>query len=668
MKEMDVPSVAQRQLEERCEAIAGRWYAVIAGTGYPVKSAQEVRQELKALARKAIDLLAGAELDGRGVEEIGAALARLHYVQPEALDGTLRVLGEQLADGRSDEGAGEILIRLALLLRGIATGFVRGACNTVLTEQETIRAALVGEIERSHGALQKAHDELEQRVKDRTAELARANLELQAEVSERRRVEKALRDSEESYRRLVEEMNDVVYVADRQGELTYVSPAVEALLGYKPEEIIGHRFAEFVYPGDLSRIEQGFQNLLAGQRQTDEYRFVAKSGDVRCGRTSSSPVVEDSTTVGFQGLLVDVTESRRASAALEASEERWRLLVENAPVLVVTIDQQFRVRFVNREPGEITTEMRLQDRTMLDYVRPDYVEVVAETVRRVFATGSNEYVEAPVLGVRGAATWYGVHMGPLRREGRVAEVMLIARDVTEEKQIAEMKDNLIRDASHELRTPLAKVQMSLELLVEMLEGEDLDRQKAIRISALATRSAEQMLRTVENILDLSRLEAGTWLDEWELIQPQALIREVVGQFVPLGASKGVDLAADLPASVPKVQGDWNKLYRVLQNLLYNAVKFSDKGEIVVTVVDRSGEVAIGVRDQGQGILPENLGRVFERFFQEKTRHPGAGLGLAICKAIVEEHGGRIWAESAGRGQGATFWFTLPAAPSKEDES
>lgn len=665
---MGVRSVAQRQLEERCEAIAERWYDSIAETGYPVKSAQEVRQELKALTGKAIDLLAGAELDGRGVEEIGMALAGLHYIQPGALDGTLRVLAERLGDGRPDEGAGDHPSRLAALLRGIATGFVRGACRTVLAEQEAIRAALVTEIERSHGALQKAHDELEQRVKDRTAELAMTNQELQAEVSERRRVEQALRASEEEYRRLVEEMTDVIYVVDRNGELTYVSPSVEALLGYKPEEVIGHRFTEFVYPRDLSRIEKGFQSLLSGQHQTEEYRFVAKSGDIRCGRTSSSPVVEDSTVVGFQGLLADITESRRAKAALHASEERWRLLVENAPVLVLTADQDLRLRYVNREPGETTTQAQLLGRSMLDYVRPDYIDVVTETVHRVFATGSSEHLEVPVLGRRGRAAWYSVHMGPLRREGRVAEVMLIARDVTEERQIAEMKDNLIRDASHELRTPLAKVQMSLELLMEMLEGEDLDRQKAIRISSLAMRSGERMLQTVEDILDLSRLEAGMWTDERELMGPEGIVREVVAHLAPVGASKGLDLVADLPASLPQVRGDWSKLCRVLQNLIYNAIKFSDKGEIVVTAVDRGGEVAIGVRDQGQGILPENLGRVFERFFQEKTRHPGAGLGLAICKAIVEEHGGHIWAESAGRGQGATFWFTLPAAACEGDEA
>jgi signal transduction histidine kinase len=104
----------------------------------------------------------------------------------------------------------------------------------------------------------------------------------------------------------------------------------------------------------------------------------------------------------------------------------------------------------------------------------------------------------------------------------------------------------------------------------------------------------------------------------------------------------------------------------LSNLLDNAIKYSKEGRIVVTAEPQDNMLLISVIDQGQGILPENLERVFERFFQEKTRHFGAGLGLAICRTIVEVHGGRIWAESAGRGQGATIRFTLPTIDGDEE--
>jgi signal transduction histidine kinase len=207
--------------------------------------------------------------------------------------------------------------------------------------------------------------------------------------------------------------------------------------------------------------------------------------------------------------------------------------------------------------------------------------------------------------------------------------------------------------------------MSLELLVEMLEEEDLDRQRAIRISGFAIRSSKRLLQSVENILDLSRLESGMWPYEQTIIRPEVLIHEAIMYAAPEGVPKGLELTADLPGSLPAIRGDWDKLSRVIGNLLENAIKYTEAGRIVVSAEPRDGMLAVAVADQGQGILAENLEKVFQRFFQEKTRHLGAGLGLSICRAIVEEHGGHIWAESAGRGQGTTIRFTLPMLEDKE---
>jgi PAS domain S-box-containing protein len=662
---MEVASDVRKQLEERRDIIAGTWYREIADTCYPAKSAQEVRQDLQDLTGKAIALLVDEPLDASEAEEIGVALARLHYIQAEALNGTLSVLGAELKKGRPDEGGETYLSRLASLLGCIAKGFFREACRTVLAEQETIRAALMTEIEQSQQALREAHQALEQRVRDRTSDLARSNRELRVEVAERRRIEGALRESEEKYRRLVEDMSEVVYIADQDGRLTYVSPSIEAMLGYTPAEVIGRKFADFVYPEDLSEVSSNFAKLLAGHNQSSEYRLVTASRDTCWALTFSSPVVEGSRVVGIHGLLTDISERKLAQEALKASEERWRLLVENAPVLVVTVGPDLKVRYINREPGEETSQLELLGRDMLAYIRQDYVEVVAAAVNRVFETGQNDYLEVAVIGGARHDAWYGIHLGALRREGQVTEVMLVARDITEQKRIAEMKDNLIRDVSHEMRTPLAKVQMSLELLVEMLEGEDLDRQRAIRISGFAIRSSKRLLQSVENILDLSRLEAGMWPHEQVIIRPELLIREAILYATSESAPKGLELAAVLPPSLPAVRGDWDKLYRVLSNLLDNAIKYSEAGRIIVSTEQRDGMLVIAITDQGQGILPENLEKVFERFFQEKTRHLGAGLGLAICRAIVEEHGGHIWAESAGRGQGTTMRFTLPTLDNEE---
>lgn len=304
----------------------------------------------------------------------------------------------------------------------------------------------------------------------------------------------------------------------------------------------------------------------------------------------------------------------------------------------------------------------------LGFVAPEYRAIAGEAIGRAFETGCGDYLELEVASSTRRDAWYALHIAPLWRENQVVEVMVVTWDISEQRRMVELKDNLIRDVSHELRTPLAKIQMSLELLAEMLEGEELDRQRAIRVSGFAIGSAKRLLQTVENILDLSRLEAGVWPNEREIIQPRHLIHEAVMYAVPQSMPKNLEVTADLPGSLPAIQGDWVKLFRVLGNLLDNAIKYSDNGQIVVRAEERDGEVMISVSDQGYGIKPENLENVFERFFQEKARHLGAGLGLAICRAIVEDHGGRIWAESAGHGKGATIRFTVPTVAPEESDA
>jgi signal transduction histidine kinase len=140
-----------------------------------------------------------------------------------------------------------------------------------------------------------------------------------------------------------------------------------------------------------------------------------------------------------------------------------------------------------------------------------------------------------------------------------------------------------------------------------------------------------------------------------------LLEEVLQVMQPLATVRGLQLVVELPEELPPVEGDWEKLFRVLINLVDNAVKFSDDGQITISAEKNGQEVELAIRDEGQGVLPENLDRVFERFFQEKARYQGVGVGLTISKAIVQSHGGRIWAESEGRSLGATFRFTLPVA-------
>jgi len=266
----------------------------------------------------------------------------------------------------------------------------------------------------------------------------------------------------------------------------------------------------------------------------------------------------------------------------------------------------------------------------------------------------------------GTAVWYATHLGPLWREGEVVAALMIARDITEQKTTEDMKDNLLRDVSHELRSPLARAQIGLELALERLEHDPVDREGAAKYGRMALDNVERLGESVAAILDLSRLEAGVGAFAREAIQMNELVATLVAGMHPFASEKGLVLVADTTNPFPAVRGDREKLARVVRNLIENAIKFSSAGQIVVSAARQRDGILVSVRDAGCGILPENLERVFDRFFQENTGVPGVGVGLPMCKTIIEAHGGRIWAESAGRGMGATFRFVLPIP--REDQT
>ncbi len=222
----------------------------------------------------------------------------------------------------------------------------------------------------------------------------------------------------------------------------------------------------------------------------------------------------------------------------------------------------------------------------------------------------------------------------------------------------EIRRRLIGDVSHELRTPLATIKGYMEGLIDGVLPPEPGTFQKVR------REASRLQRLVDDLQELSRVEAGSYILQKHKVPVQALVDATVARLAPQFAEKGVALETEIQPGLPKVVVDEDRIGQVMLNLVGNALQYTPAGGTVwITARQAGNEVRIAVEDTGVGIPPEHLPRIFDRFYRvDKSRSRaggGSGIGLTIAKHLVEAHGGRIWAESEGRGKGSSFMFTLP---------
>jgi PAS domain S-box-containing protein len=259
--------------------------------------------------------------------------------------------------------------------------------------------------------------------------------------------------------------------------------------------------------------------------------------------------------------------------------------------------------------------------------------------------------------------------------GNAVVYSVVLRDITEQMELhrrlqraVRARDDTVGVVAHDLRNPVSAVKMLSQALLQ--------RGQAERFSANATEqlqlireAALQMDRLIQDLLDVVRVETGRLRVESLPVSAVALLEAALRTLKPLAQQAGIELRVDLPATLPIVLADPERIGQVLSNLVGNALKFTPSGgHITVSAEQRESEVAVSVTDSGRGITPEQLANVFDRYWQSAEsdiRTRGAGLGLPIARGIVEAHGGRMSAQSE-LGKGATFEFTLPIATSKEE--
>ena len=499
----------------------------------------------------------------------------------------------------------------------------------------------------------------------------------------------ALAHSEHRYRLLTENATDMIACYDARAVFTFLAPAVLAVMGYTPEEMVGRRTTSFMHPDDIAPVLLAFQAFLAAGPDAEpirfEYRAFRKDGETVWLEAHPKAIYDaDGIFVEFQDVVRDITERKRIDGALVESERRYRFLAENATDIVSRANLDGTFAYLS--PAFRTVlGYELEEflgRNPMSEVHPDDAKRMGKYFGAVFAGKTdNAPIAYRVRHKAGHWVWLEGHPTLIRdAEGQPVELIDVTRDVTARQLMEEelrdardaaeaaaaVKSDFMANMSHEIRTPLTAVLGFSSLLSARADLDPTAREHAGRIAA----AGRTLLALVNDVLDFSKLEAGRFEFTLRPVDPDAMAREALDLFTLQAESKGLQLAFDPAPGLP----DWLALdakavSQVLLNLVGNAVKFSEAGAVRLGLAydAETQRLRFEVRDTGPGLSPEQAASLFQRFAQvdgsSTRRHGGTGLGLAISKGLVEALGGEIGVDSV-LGQGSTFHFTIPAQPAE----
>jgi PAS domain S-box-containing protein len=361
-------------------------------------------------------------------------------------------------------------------------------------------------------------------------------------------------------------------------------------------------------------------------------------------------------------LQQEINDRMQAEAALRQSEEQLRLITNALPVLIAYVDDQQQYRFNNKAYedwlGQSLSQIHgchLQE--VWGRGCYDQMQVHVEAALSGHSVTYENEIVLPDNRLRSVNVTYIPHFD---EHQAVKGFFALTSDISDRKAIERMKDEFIAVVSHELRTPLTSLHSALKILATGRLGNlSADGQQMLEI---ADDNTERLVRLVNNVLDLQRIESGEVLMEKQACSAADLMIQATEAMEPMAQQHGITLCTQ-PLDI-QVWGDSDYLVQALTNLLSNAIKFSSPGGIVRLTVELQSPSAVffQVCDQGQGIPTDKLESIFERFQQvdssNSRKKGGTGLGLAICRKIIEQHDGKIWAESS-LGEGSIFSFTLP---------
>ena len=481
------------------------------------------------------------------------------------------------------------------------------------------------------------------------------------DITERRRTEEILRTLSNS-------STIGIYIV-QDGQFKFVNPQFQVYTGYNEDEIIGANSLRLVFAEDRQGVRESTIKMLKREKiSPHEYRIVNKHGEIRW-------VMERVTSIQYQGRravlgsFMDITEHKQ-------TEELFRTLSSSSPIGIYIV-QDGKFQFINPQFKKYTgyNEDDLIDTSLWKIIYPKDREVLRGNLTKLKDELSSPY-EYRIVNRTGEIRWIMETATSIQYRGRPA-VLASMIDITERKQAevelqkakeaaeaaSRAKSEFLANMSHEIRTPLNAILGMTELTLDTeLKPDQREFLKVVQSSS------DTLLRLINDILDFSKIEAGQMQLEEVGFKLRELVEGVAEILSVRAYNKGLELLCYIEPNIPNwVFGDPTRISQILVNLVGNAIKFTESGEVCIKVerikpsLDGKMELHFMVSDTGIGISKENQSRIFDKFSQADSsttrRFGGTGLGLSISKSLVELMGGKMWLESE-QGKGSVFHFSL----------
>ncbi len=503
------------------------------------------------------------------------------------------------------------------------------------------------------------------------------------DITERKRLEMELaRAKEEEFRAVFDNAVDGILIADMESKKFYRgNNAICRMLGYSPEEIKNLGVMDIHPEKDLPLVINQFERLAKGDSYlSEDLPMKRKNGTIFYADVNSSPVTIAGKTY-LMGFFRDITERKQAEDLLRKSEDKYRSLFVSSRDAIMVLEPPLW-RFTSGNPATVKMFRVKNEAEFLTYepwkLSPEYQpdgrasdEKAKEMIETAMRKGSH-FFEWTHKRANGEEFLTNVLLSRVEW-GEKAFLYETVRDVTEQKRLegelknadeqktaTEIRSKFTSMVSHELRSPLGAIKEGINLVLEGLAGNINDEQRDLL--DVAKRNTDRLGRLINNVLDFQKIESGKMEFDIRENDINEVAQEVNKSMSLLAKEKGLDLTVDVDDSIPRTEFDRDKIIQVLTNLVSNAIKYTEKGNITIGTRQEDDMVHVTVQDTGRGIEAGDMQKLFHAFGQldgsKDKKKGGTGLGLVISKGMILTHRGKIWAESEP-GKGSTFHFTIP---------